>query len=87
MLFRSMDGYKNQVLVPDMLVKLKQGFGRLIRTESDSGVCAILDSRTRVGAAYHNHVLNSLPACHVTSNISDTKSFIANKKPPAYFAS
>ena len=86
-LYADMDEYKTQVLVPDMLVKLKQGFGRLIRTKTDTGVCAILDSRARQGAPYHDHVLAALPSCQVTSSIADIKSFISDKKPPAYFES
>lgn len=81
-----MDEYKTTVLVPDMLVKLNQGFGRLIRMESDTGVCAILDSRTRKGAAYYQSVLAALPTCRVTSMIADIEHFITDKKPPVYFA-
>lgn len=33
-LFESATDYKNAVVIPEMLVKLKQGFGRLIRCES-----------------------------------------------------
>ncbi|MDL2248455.1 ATP-dependent DNA helicase [Tyzzerella sp. OttesenSCG-928-J15] len=81
----SMEEYKNTVLVPDMLVKLKQGFGRLIRTEGDSGVCAILDSRARKGAAYHERVLTALPECRMSRGIGEIPQFMADKKPPAYF--
>lgn len=81
-----MDEYKTTVLVPDMLVKLNQGFGRLIRMESDTGVCAILDSRAHKGAAYHQGVLAALPTCRVTSRIADIEHFITDKKPPVYFA-
>ncbi|MCL2672668.1 MAG: ATP-dependent DNA helicase [Clostridiales bacterium] len=48
-LFGSTELYKVKALIPDMLVKLKQGFGRLIRTETDTGVCAILDCRAGIG--------------------------------------
>ena len=86
-LYADMDEYKNQVLVPDMLVKLKQGFGRLIRTESDTGVCAILDSRARMGAPYHDRVLSALPFCRVTSDLEVIRQFVFDKKGPAYFES
>lgn len=33
------------VFVPDMLLRLRQGSGRLIRSETDLGVLSILDSR------------------------------------------
>ncbi|MEM8733783.1 MAG: helicase C-terminal domain-containing protein, partial [Planctomycetota bacterium] len=33
--------------VPEAVIKLRQGFGRLIRTSSDQGIVVILDSRVR----------------------------------------
>ena len=84
-LYADMDAYKSQALVPDMLVKLKQGFGRLIRTETDTGVCAILDSRAREGTPYHDRVLNALPICRTTSNIDDITTFMKKLKPFDYW--
>ena len=84
-LYGGMEAYKAKALVPDMLVKLKQGFGRLIRTETDTGVCAILDSRAREGAAYHARVLAALPPCRVTESVADIARFIQEKKAPEYF--
>ena len=49
-----------QYAVPQAILRLRQGFGRLIRTSEDRGVVAILDSRvlsTRYGEAF----LRSLP--------------------------
>lgn len=80
-----MDEYKALALVPDMLVKLKQGFGRLIRTEDDTGVCAILDSRVKKGASYHDRVLAALPPCRVTSNVVEVRAFLMSKKSPSFF--
>ncbi|MDL2258452.1 ATP-dependent DNA helicase, partial [Eubacteriales bacterium OttesenSCG-928-K08] len=84
-LYGSMDAYKEQALVPDMLVKLKQGFGRLIRTETDTGVCAILDSRARTGAPYHHRVLAALPPCRVMADVAEVERFMREKKPPEFF--
>lgn len=84
-LYPDMDAYKTQALVPDMLVKLKQGFGRLIRTETDTGVCAILDCRAREGAAYHERVLGALPLCRTISDVSEISDFFQSKKSPQYF--
>jgi ATP-dependent DNA helicase DinG len=81
----SMDIYKARCVVPDMLVKLKQGFGRLIRTETDSGIVAILDSRANERGAYRSRVLSALPTCGVTSNIAEVKKFILNIKDSSYF--
>jgi ATP-dependent DNA helicase DinG len=77
--------YLDDVLVPEMLIKLKQGFGRLIRNETDTGVVAILDSRINKGGTYRERVLHSLPNCCVTDNITDVENFVAEKKAPEYF--
>jgi predicted DnaQ family exonuclease/DinG family helicase len=50
--------------VPQAVLRFKQGFGRLIRSSSDRGVCAVLDRRIltkRYGATF----LQSLPECSV----------------------
>jgi ATP-dependent DNA helicase DinG len=46
--------------VPEMLIKLKQGAGRLIRTAADRGVLALLD-RTYVGKPWEEAVEAVLP--------------------------
>jgi DNA polymerase-3 subunit epsilon/ATP-dependent DNA helicase DinG len=51
-----------QYSVPQTILKFKQGFGRLIRTRSDRGVVAILDSR--IGSKFYGPAfVQSLPAC------------------------
>lgn len=47
--------------VPEAVLKMKQGFGRLIRTEEDEGVVVVLDRRI-VDRKYGRKFLNSLPA-------------------------
>jgi ATP-dependent DNA helicase DinG len=64
------------IITPTMLVKLKQGFGRLIRTESDIGVCSILDSRANTRGKYREAVLSTLPTCRMVKNIDSIASFI-----------
>lgn len=50
--------------LPEAVIKLRQGFGRLIRTATDSGRVVILDPRIR--SKYYGRVfLESLPACEV----------------------
>jgi len=80
-----MNEYKESVVVPEMLIKLKQGFGRLIRTETDTGVVAILDSRANTNGTYRQRVLTALPDCFVTKDIDDVENFIRAKKTPEYF--
>lgn len=50
--------------LPEAILKFKQGIGRLIRTRSDTGIVAILDSRT-AGKSYGRRFLESLPDCEV----------------------
>src|SRR5207248_10254649 len=49
-----------EYLLPKMVIVLKQGFGRLIRTATDRGAAVLLDKRLR-SATYRNEVLGSLP--------------------------
>jgi len=53
-----------QYTLPEAILRFRQGFGRLIRTQSDRGVVTILDRRVltkRYGRAF----LESLPPCTV----------------------
>ncbi|HET6862430.1 MAG TPA: helicase C-terminal domain-containing protein, partial [Pyrinomonadaceae bacterium] len=56
--------------VPQAIISLKQGLGRLIRSTSDRGVLAVLDPRLRT-KAYGQTFLRSLPPCRTTSRIDD----------------
>ncbi len=51
--------------VPEAVIKLRQGFGRLIRTQRDHGMVVILDPRVRT-KPYGRVFLESLPECRVT---------------------
>jgi ATP-dependent DNA helicase DinG len=48
--------------VPEAIIRLKQGFGRLIRSKSDRGIVAILDPRV-LTKPYGRQFLDALPAC------------------------
>lgn len=50
--------------VPEAVIKLKQGFGRLIRRKSDTGQVVILDPRVKT-KRYGRMFLESLPECTV----------------------
>jgi len=56
--------------VPQAIISLKQGLGRLIRSTSDRGVLAVLDPRLRT-KVYGQQFLKSLPPCRITSNIDE----------------
>lgn len=48
--------------VPEAIIRLKQGFGRLIRRRTDSGTVAILDHRI-LTTKYGHYFLRALPPC------------------------
>ena len=73
------------VVVPEMQIKLKQGFGRAIRTETDTCVVAILDERAAKGKRYSKDVLAALPEMPVTGSLKDVAKFIQAMKGPDYF--
>lgn len=56
--------------VPQAVITLKQGIGRLIRSNSDKGVIAILDPRLRT-KGYGKDFLSSLPRMRITSDLKD----------------
>jgi ATP-dependent DNA helicase DinG len=50
--------------VPEAIIKLKQGFGRLIRSKTDKGIVVLLDSRVKT-KRYGKLFLDALPDCKV----------------------
>jgi len=84
-LYADMDEYKRKVILPEMIIKLKQGFGRLIRIETDTGVVAILDCRVGISGSYRERVLDALPDCRMTSEIIAVEDFLRLKKDLEYF--
>ena len=77
--------YISAEVIPEMQKKLRQGFGRAIRTEQDSCVVAILDERAGIGGKYHDAALAALPSCPTTEKIEDVQQFIREQKRPDYF--
>lgn len=54
----------NEYQIPEAVIKLKQGFGRLIRTRTDTGMVVILDPR--IESKYYGKLfLESLPRCSI----------------------
>jgi ATP-dependent DNA helicase DinG len=62
--------------VPQAIISLKQGLGRLIRSTTDRGVLAVLDPRLRT-KMYGQQFLKSLPHCRITSSVEDLERFFA----------
>jgi DNA polymerase-3 subunit epsilon/ATP-dependent DNA helicase DinG len=52
----------NQFYLPDAILRFRQGFGRLIRSQEDFGVVVVLDKRI-LTKAYGKTILRSLPGC------------------------
>ena len=61
--------------VPQAIIALRQGFGRLIRSRNDRGILCILDRRIHT-RSYGKLFLQSLPPCPVTKSIAAVKQFI-----------
>ena len=71
--------------IPEMQMKLRQGFGRAIRTETDTCVVAILDERAAPGRPYYRDALSVLPEMRKTRSLRDVEEFIRRVKPEEYF--
>jgi ATP-dependent DNA helicase DinG len=65
-----------QYSVPSAAMTLKQGFGRLIRTQRDAGVVAILDRRV-VRRGYGRMLLASLPPAKRVHDMGELRAFWA----------
>ena len=66
--------------VPAAILRLKQGFGRLIRSRTDRGILAILDSRLRT-KGYGKLFLASLPDYSIVDRVEELEKFIADEEP------
>ena len=64
--------------VPQAVISLKQGIGRLIRSKTDRGVIAILDPRLRT-KSYGRDFLTSLPRMRITSDLGEVEKIFSNK--------
>jgi ATP-dependent DNA helicase DinG len=69
----------SQIQLPQAVIALKQGVGRLIRDVSDQGVMVICDNRL-VNKPYGEVFLNSLPAMKRTRDIEQAANFLKKDK-------
>jgi len=69
-----------EVWLPTAAVSLQQALGRLIRSESDSGVMAVLDRRL-ADAGYGRRLRASLPPAPLTRSIEDVRGFFGGGGP------
>jgi ATP-dependent DNA helicase DinG len=61
--------------VPNAVLRLKQGFGRLLRSTTDRGILAVLDNRLST-KSYGRLFMDSLPDYEVTERIQDLVEFM-----------
>jgi ATP-dependent DNA helicase DinG len=66
----------SEVWLPAAAVSLQQALGRLVRSETDRGVMAVLDRRL-ADAGYRASLLGSLPPARLTRSIDDVRAFFA----------
>lgn len=84
--YATLQDYIHTEIIPDMQIKLRQGFGRAIRTETDTCAVSILDPRAAPGGRYHKAVIDALPEMFTTQSIADVGIFMRNRKGPDYFS-
>ena len=72
---RGLNGFMNHQL-PEAIINLKQGAGRLIRDENDRGVLMICDSRL-ISKPYGRRIWQSLPPFKRTREIGTVQQFLS----------
>jgi ATP-dependent DNA helicase DinG len=71
-----------ELSIPEAALRLKQGFGRLIRSASDRGVVAILDPRLW-SEPYGRKIIGALPDAQVTYSLDDVRAFYGGREEAA----
>jgi len=74
---RGLNGFMHHQL-PEAIINLKQGAGRLIRDENDRGVLMICDSRI-ISKPYGRRIWQSLPAFRRTREIGTVQEFLSGR--------
>jgi ATP-dependent DNA helicase DinG len=59
-----------ELALPEAALTLKQGFGRLLRSDADAGIAALLDSRV-LSKSYGRQILKTLPSMPMFTNRED----------------
>ena len=68
-----------------MQIRLRQGFGRAIRLETDTCVIAVLDERSLRGERYHAAMRDALPKMPMTGRLASLHNFLHAVKEDTYF--
>jgi ATP-dependent DNA helicase DinG len=72
---RGQSGFEHY-MIPSAIVRLKQGFGRLIRSKSDKGLVALLDGRA-ASSRYGAIILHALPPAARITHLDELTEFFA----------
>ncbi len=64
-----------EYMIPAAIVKLKQGFGRLIRSKTDRGIVALLDGRV-ASMRYGATIIDALPPARRVDDLTALRSFL-----------
>lgn len=83
--FSSLSQFIDRYAFPVMIARLRQGLGRLIRSETDTGVVAILDYRASRYGKYHRRVLASILGYTLVGSIDEVGEFVKSVKAAEYF--
>jgi len=65
-----------EYMIPWAIVRLKQGFGRLIRTKTDRGLVVLLDGRA-VAMRYGESIIAALPPARRVADLADVRAFFS----------
>ena len=79
----SMREFIRKYALPEMLIKLRQGVGRLIRSENDTGVISILDCRA--DEAYKKDIDQVLGKYPKVLSVAELEAFMKAVKPKEYW--
>jgi ATP-dependent DNA helicase DinG len=66
----------DEYMIPSAIVRLKQGFGRLIRSKSDRGVIALLDGRA-ISMRYGATIVGALPPARRVAELDELRAFFS----------
>ncbi len=75
------ENWFSSYVLPQAVLRLKQGLGRLLRTREDRGVMAILDTRLHT-KSYGRLILNALPPARRTASIEEVQGFFEGERWP-----
>jgi Rad3-related DNA helicase len=70
-----------EYVLPQAVLQLKQGVGRLLRSDDDRGVIAILDPRL-LTKGYGKSIQRALPPAPLATRMEEVERFIARPLPP-----